>query len=227
LEGCLGDFIVMPEDCCYPIPDHLTFDQAVIAEPFSIGMYAVDSIPSGKIKRIAILGVGPIGLSVMTAAKQKSIDSIYVTDKINQRLQVAKNAGAVWVGNPDETDIVQEIAEQEPLLLDAVIECCGEQDAIDQGVQLLKPGGALLIVGIPEVDRISFDINELRRKEITVVNVRRQNERFQAAIDLIADGKVDIDFMITHHYNLNQVNEAFDLVADYQDGVLKAMIHVQ
>ena len=72
-----------------------------------------------------------------------------MTDKIDARLQVASRAGADWVGNPDTADVVAEITRREPELLDYVFECSGEQEAMDQGVQLLKPGGKLLLIGIP------------------------------------------------------------------------------
>jgi len=89
---------------------------------------------------------------------------------------------------------------------------------------MLKPGGKIILVGIPRVDRISFRIDLLRRREVTVINIRRQNNCVQPAIDLIASGKVDIDYFITHRFPLEQSREAFELVAGYRDGVIKAMI---
>ena len=82
-----------------------------------------------------------------------------------------------------------------------------------------------MLVGIPEVDRISFAIDTLRRKEICVQNVRRQNDCVQrgAGPDR-APARSDVDFMVTHRFPLAQTQEAFDLVADYRDGVVKAMI---
>jgi threonine dehydrogenase-like Zn-dependent dehydrogenase len=107
-----------------------------------------------------------------------------------------------------------------------VYECAGQQETLDQAVELLKPGGTLMLIGIPREDRISFAIDQLRRREITIVNVRRQNGCTQAAIDLIASGKVDVDFMVTHRFKLGQVEEAFELVAGYRDGVVKAMVEM-
>ncbi|MEJ2051498.1 MAG: zinc-binding dehydrogenase, partial [Calditrichota bacterium] len=118
------------------------------------------------------------------------------------------------------------IQEKEPMLLDTIFECCGEQDALDQALRLLKPGGELLIVGIPDTERVSFDISELRHREITVKNVRRQNQSVQTAIDLVAEGRVNPDLFITHRFPMEEVQEAFELVAGYRDGVVKAMIMV-
>ena len=132
--------------------------------------------------------------------------------------------GATWAGNPDKEDIVARILELEPGGMDVVFECCGQQDAIDQAIELLKPGGKLMLIGIPQADRISFPINKLRRKELCVQNVRRQCECVQDSLDMIDNLDFDVDFMVTHHYKFDQAKEAFDLVADYADGVVKAMI---
>ena len=83
-----------------------------------------------------------------------------------------------------------------------------------------------MLIGIPTVDRISFEIDFLRRKEICVQNVRRQNECMQPAIDLIESGRINVDFMITHRFGFDQCKAAFDLVDAYDDGVVKAVIEV-
>jgi threonine dehydrogenase-like Zn-dependent dehydrogenase len=119
---------------------------------------------------------------------------------------------------------VREIAGVEPLLLDVVYECSGDANAFAQAVQLLKPGGNLVIVGIPEVEEIPFPIHELRRKEITIVNIRRQVHCTQKAIDLLARRQVVADSMVTHRFPLEETQKAFDLVANRRDGVMKAMI---
>ena len=223
-EGCLSEYIVMPQTSCYPIPNNMSFDEAAISEPLAIGVYAVKlSIPM-KNASIAILGSGPIGLSVLLAAKSEGAKSIFVTDKINARMEAAKNMGAYWTGNPITTNIVEEINSAAPSQLDAVFECCGQQEALDQAIEILKPGGKLMLIGIPTTQRISFDIDKLRRKEICIQNVRRQNECVQETLDMIADGSVNVTPMATHHFDFENTKEAFDLVHNYKDGVIKAMI---
>lgn len=225
IEGCLAEYLVMPEANCYPIPDTMTLDQAATVEPLSIGVYAVSLAPPMPGAKIGILGAGPIGLSVLLPARAEGAARVYMTDKIDARLQVALRAGADWAGSPDTEDVVEAIAQREPELLDAVFECSGDQAAMDQAVELLKPGGTLLLIGIPGAqNRVSFDINLLRRKEIRIQNVRRQNRCVQRAIDLIAEKAVDVDVMITHHLPFARTQEGFDRVADYRDGVVKAIV---
>ncbi len=226
VEGCLCEYIIMPEDCCFPIGDKLTFAQAVLCEPLAIAVYAVKQAHLRGGSDIAILGAGPIGLSCLVATKAENVRTCYVTEKVKERVEVAEKNGATWVGNPNKEDIVKEILERQPAGIDVVFECAGQQETIDQAVELLKPGGKLMLIGIPRTERISFIIDKMRRKEITLVNVRRQNKCTETAIDLIASGKVSVDFMATHRFKLEQTQQAFDMVAGYRDGVVKALIEV-
>jgi L-iditol 2-dehydrogenase len=225
LEGCLRDLIVMPQDCCHDAKG-LTADQAALVEPLSIGYYAVQLSGDLKGKKIGILGCGPIGLSVLLAAQAAGASAIYVTDRLDYRLQAARKQGATWTGNPDRSDIVHDIIKREPLELDAVFECCGQQTALDQAMRLCKPMGRLVIVGIPETDQSSFAAHDARRKGLTFINVRRQNECIDPVIDLINRGRIKPDFMTTHRFSLNRAAEAFELLADYRDGIIKAMVDI-
>ncbi len=223
-DGCLCEYIVMPEENCLVVNDRLTLIQAALCEPFTIGLYAAKQGQGTHSEKIAILGSGPIGLSCMTAAKFLGAKKVYVTDKINSRLAVAKSHGADWIGNPDEIDIVQAINEIEPLGVDVVYECAGQQSTIDQALEILRPGGKLVLVGIPRQSVMSFCIDYTRRKEITLVNIRRQNRTTHESIELIADGKENVDFLVTHKFPFKDAAKAFELVAGYKDSVIKAMI---
>lgn len=223
-NGCLSDYIVMPEKNCYKIKTGMTMEQAVLSEPLAIGIYSVKQSCCTKKMKIGILGAGTIGLSVLLAAKTQGVNSIYVTDKIDERVTVAVSISKGWAGNPDKEDIVEKIKFCEPDGLDIIFECCGEQEALDQAILLLKPGGKLVIIGIPVIKRVSFSIDDLRRKEISILNVRRQVNCTQAALDAIDSGNINVDFMVTHQFRPEQAKEAFELAADYRDGVIKAMI---
>ena len=223
-EGCLSDYIIMPEHNCYPVPSNINGEIAALIEPLSIGYYAAQFIDKKNFPSTAVLGSGPIGLSVLLSLQAFGYKDVFATDKLDYRLAAAKKAGAVFTANPDKDDVISLFREENKELFDAVFECCGKQEAIDQAVEILKPGGTLLIVGIPETDRISFDISKIRRKEIAVQNVRRQNNSVQPCIDLTASGKWSPEFMITHRFPADKTNEAFKTVDGYEDGVIKAMI---
>jgi L-iditol 2-dehydrogenase len=219
--GAFAEYLVMPAHCCYPAPQGMGAAEAALAEPLSIGVYARRLAAAPRNAKIAILGSGPIGLCTLLAEPCTA----YMTDLIDERLDLARRSGAVWTGNPDRIDAVAAIREREPLGVDFVFECAGRQRAIDDAVPLLKPGGSLVIVGIPEEDRLSFDIHNLRRKEIRILNVRRQNGCVAPALDLLSSNPEAFAPLVTHHFDLGETKQAFDLVAGYCDGVVKAMVH--
>jgi len=223
-DGALSEYIIMPERSCFPIPDHMSYDEAAISEPLAIGLYAVNSSIELKNAKVGILGFGPIGMSVLLAARAKGACTIYVTDKIDERLVLAEKSGATYTGNPDKQDIVAEISGKEPQLLDVIFECCGQQEAADQAVELLKPGGKLMIIGIPEFDHWSFPADQMRRKELTIQNVRRQNETLDETLELLSSARIDVSGMATHRFPFEKTREAFEMVESYRDGVMKAMI---
>jgi L-iditol 2-dehydrogenase len=225
-SGCLCDYIIMPQESCYPTKDRITAEQGVICEPLSIGIYAVQQADLTKGQTYGILGAGPIGLCCLLSAQAGGFQNCYMTEKIPERIKTAKQASSRWVGNPDECDVVKEILKMEPTGVDVVFECAGEQETIDQAVQILKPGGKLMLIGIPRTETISIDIHTFRRKEGSLITVRRQNHCTQLALDMIAEGKIDVDFMITHRFGLEDAQQALDLVTGYNDGVIKAVIKI-
>jgi L-iditol 2-dehydrogenase len=223
-EGCLSEYLVLPERCCLPIPDTMSLDEAAMVEPLSIALYGATLYCGLKGARVGIFGSGPIGLCLLQAARALGAATICVTDKIEARLEVALALGADWTGNPNRQDIFNDITRDAGGALDVVFECCGQQEAIDTALPVLKPGGELSLIGIPEPNRVSFDINLLRRKEIRIQNVRRQNDCMVKALKMIEDGAVNAKSMITHRFNFDRTGDAFDLVSNYRDGVVKAMI---
>ena len=225
LDGCLTEYVIMPGRNCFPVPQKLNDELAALVEPLSIGYYAASFLKEkNDINSIAILGVGPIGLSVMLSLKTMGYNQYYVTDRLDYRLEIAEKVGAVWIGNPDKENIYASLREKNFGGIDAVFECCGKQEAIDDAIEILKPGGTLLIVGIPETNRISFDMNKMRRKEIAIQNIRRQNKSVQPVIDQIASGKLHPEFLVTHRFPIEKTSEAFNIVANYQDNVVKALV---
>ena len=223
-EGCLADFIIMPETSCFPLAPYHTLEQAALIEPLAIGAYAAKRAGELKGACVAILGCGPIGLSVLLAARQAGAVRIFVSEPVAARRDFAIRCGAVF-GHAPTGNLVNEIMQCEPLGMDVVFECCGQQSALDQSVELLKPGGRLMIVGIPTVEHVHFAIDPLRRREICIQNIRRQNECVEAGTSLL-DAFPDLTTaMITHRFPPEHTQEAFDLVAACRDGVIKAMIN--
>jgi L-iditol 2-dehydrogenase len=224
-HGCMCELLVMPAACCFRVPNHLSAGAAVMVEPFAIALHAQRLWGDPLGKAVGVLGAGPVGLCVLGALRLAGVAATAVTDRLGYRLDMARSLAATSTHHSERSDVVREILAAHPNGLDAVFDCSGEQAALDQAVSLLKPGGTLVVIGIPEADRVSFDINALRRKEIDIINVRRQNDCTERAVEILGSGQLDLDPVITHDFSLSESNAAFDLVANYRDDVAKALIH--
>lgn len=225
LDGCLADYIVMPDFTCFPVSGKLNQVQAALIEPLTIGVYAVNL---AQIKNencsVGIFGAGPIGLSILMKLLADGITNIGMIEPLQYRLKKAKEIGTKYLINPEEDNVEAKIIEQEEWLLDVVFEASGEQEAVTNAVKILKPGGKLVLVGIPPEAQYTFNMDLMRRKELTVINVRRQNHCVEEAIELVVSGKVDVEKMVTHNFSLEETPSAFDIVEAYKDGAIKAMI---
>lgn len=224
IEGNLSEYLVFSEKQCIKLANHQSTDEGATSEPLAIGRYAVNQAALKGDETIGILGFGPIGMSVLQMAVSDGITSIFVSEKIDARGELAKANGAKWLTNPLHEDVEKRLFAEVPELLDVVFECCGQQKAMDNAIEILKPGGKLILIGIPEFDRWSFKADLARRKELTFIHTRRQNNCAHQTIDMLAKGEVNGKAMITHRFPFSKVDEAFDLVANYRDGVMKAMI---
>jgi L-iditol 2-dehydrogenase len=224
LEGCLTEYIVMPDFTCFKLSNSFDAITGALIEPLTIGVYSVEMANTALAsKSVGIFGAGTIGLSVLLVLKKKQIASVCCFEPLDFRRKKASELGADFAYNPFEIKAFEAINSLEPLLLDMVFECSGDQKAVDDAIRILKPGGKLILVGIPPDAKYVFDMDLLRRKEITIINIRRQNHCVEKSISLIESG-LPIHKMVTHHFSPEQTQRAFEMVAGYQDGVIKAMI---
>lgn len=226
--GAVAEYRVLPARNCFRIPDSMTLDEATIVEPLTIGYHTLRLGGLQPGAKAAVFGAGPIGLSTLLLARPWAGGpvTIYVTDVLDERLAVARRCGADWTGNPRRDDVVATILREEPRGIDVVFECSGDPACVDQAMHLLAPGGTLVLVGIPSAETISFDPHVMRRKELTFKNVRRQNDCTAAVLKCMAQDGFDPSPLLTHRFPLAQIHEAFELVAGYRDGVIKAVIDI-
>ena len=224
VEGCLSEYILMPETSLCKVPDTMSFEQAVLTEPLCIGSYAVKISKQEAHQNIAILGLGPIGLSVLIFSKLKNPENIFGTDLINERLDVARKLNINYGFNPNKENIIEKISSICREGIDIVFECAGEQDTLNQAVDILRPGGKLIMIGIPETETVSFVPDKMRRKELTLINIRRQRGELPEVVENIAQDRIKLDPFITHRFKPEQATEAFELVSNYKDGVIKVFI---
>ena len=224
MEGCLAEYIVMPEFTCFPLNEKFTPTTAALIEPLTIGIYSVEMAKADfQNQTIGIFGAGPIGLSVLMVLKTMPTGSVFCYEPLDFRREKAIELGAGFAFNPYKSDVIETTIKIEPLLLDVVFECSGEQRAVEDATNILKPGGKLVLVGIPPDAKYVFDMDLMRRKEISIQNVRRQNHCVEKAISLIESG-LPVDKMVTHRFAPEETQQAFEMVSNYRDGVIKVMI---
>lgn len=224
IEGCLCEYIVMPAYTCFKVNDDFNPTKAALIEPLTIGTYSVEQAKTDfHDKTVGIFGCGPIGWSVLSVLKMQQAKRVICFEPLEYRRNKALEAGAGITFDPFENDAFESVKAIEPLLLDIVFDCSGEQKAITDATRVLKPGGTLVLTGIPPHGEYTFDMDQMRRKEITIVNIRRQNHCVEKSIDLVNKG-LPVDKMVTHRFKPQATQQAFDLVSSYSDGVMKAMI---
>lgn len=224
--GCLCDYYVVDKSQVYPIPDTLGFVEASICEPMAIGLHVVENIakPRGG-ETYAIMGAGPDGLCIMTAALINGASAVYASDLLPERLAAAEKIGATAVCDVAKQDFGKLVMERTGGRgVDVAIEAAGAVPAIQLVFSIAAIHGRGVILGIPPVDAIELDVTAARRRELTVTWARRTVGKYARALELIAEGKLDTDTVITHRFPLKEAQTAFEHVRDRRDGVLKAVI---
>lgn len=232
VDGGYQQFYTVPAKNIHPIPDDMPAEWSSLVEPVSIGINAVSCAEriAGSLsgKTIAVVGAGPQGLLLMqTATAMSSPRKICVVEPLDYRRQAAKKLEADEIIDPqteDPRDIVLEMTDG--VGVDVVFEVAGEADSYQLAATLAKPGGTVVIVGIPTYQEyIPIQAITARRAGLTLAFVRRFNpEDFPRAVEMIAGGEVEVASLITHCFPLGEITPAFEMLHTYSDEVIKTII---
>lgn len=209
-DGSLREFMIVPARTCFPVADSIDDEAAAMLEPLGVALHAMDLAKIRLGDRVAILGVGPIGLLLVQAAKLAGAGEIFVRDPLTWRVLLAAKLGAKPLAVRAEVDVA--------------IEAAWGGNAIEQVIELARPGGRVVLVGIPSEDRCAFQHSTARRKGLTVVFSRRMKHTYPRAMRLVETGKVNVHSLITHRVPLKNTAEAFAMNAAYKDGVVKIIV---
>lgn len=223
--GCMSEEIVLPQECIVPVPDWMGLDEAVLLEPLCIGVYAVKRSRAEMSCRAAIVGAGPIGLSVLLALTDFEPRCLFISEPVEARRSAALQLGANGSFDPGPAGAAPAVFDAAEGGADVVFECAGTQEAIDDAMHMLRPGGTLVLIGIPEGrDRITYDPHLARRREVTVVNIRRQNRCIERAISILKRRRDAPKVLITHRFPAAKAKEAFDVIENKADCAIKALL---
>jgi L-iditol 2-dehydrogenase len=227
VNGVFAGYSVMPAENCFPLPKGYSPDDGAMLEPLGIAIHTIDLAHLKPGNTVAILGAGPIGLLCSAVARASGAAEIYMTEPLEYRRKFAKQYGATAVFDPDTEDIVAEIKNAtHGRGVDVAIEAAGAADTPQQGAQICRPGGKLILAGIPADDDLKLNASTIRHRGLTIKVVRRMKHTYPRAIRLTSAGLVDLKPLVTHLFSLESLAEAFEMVAAYEDGVIKAVVRI-
>ena len=226
VHGCLTPQVVHPAAYTYRLPDQVSFAQGAMVEPFAIGMQAAlrARIQPGDIGLVT--GAGPIGMMTALAALAGGCAKVLVADLAQPKLDIIGAYPGIETVNIRTTPATQAIAEAtDGWGADVVFECSGAAPAILGLPALARPGGTVVLVGMP-VDPVPVDIVGLQAKELRIETVFRYANVYDRAISLIAAGKVDLSPLISATIPFADSIAAFDRAVEARDTDVKIQIRM-
>lgn len=225
-HGILTPTVVHPAAFTFKLPDNVSFAEAAMVEPFAVGMQAAARarIRPGDIA--VVTGAGTIGMMVALAALAGGCSRVFVSDISDEKLEIAGGYDGIIPVNVRHENLAGKVGElTDGWGADVVFEASGAPEVFDDIVKSVRPGGALVLVGLPP-DRVAFDVNGAIAREIRIETVFRYANVFDRALNLIASGKVDLKPLITETFPFERSIEAFERAAEGRPADIKLQIVV-
>lgn len=231
IDGCQAEYVLVPDAIANlsPIPDHLSDEQVLMCpDIMSTGFAGAER---GQVRigdTVAVFALGPIGLCAIAGAKLMGATTIIGIDTVPARMAAAKGLGADHVVDFAAGDPVAEILRiTEGRGVDVAIEALGTQGTFQSALRVLRPGGTLSSLGVYSGDLVipgdAFSAGLGDNKIVTSL-CPGGKERMRRLMAVIDSDRVDLSAMVTHHFTLDQVEQAYELFASQADGVLKVAI---
>jgi len=226
VDGAFVQYFKHREDFVFHMPDNLSFEEASLVEPFSVGNHAARRANLKPASTVAILGLGPVGLMTVAAAKAFGARGIIATDLEPIRLEAAKALGATHVINARERNATEEIMKiTSGAGVDAAFETAGSPKALQSAMESLKRGGKLLVVGLPAQGEVALDIPMIADKEMDIYGIFRYANVYQQGIDFLASGISNVKALITDRYPLEQAAEALERARTGKGECIKVIVY--
>ncbi|MDZ7373589.1 MAG: NAD(P)-dependent alcohol dehydrogenase [candidate division KSB1 bacterium] len=227
VDGSFREYMAYPAELLYPLPDGISYDEGALLEPLGVALH---SVRLGHFKpgwTAAILGAGPIGLCTLLVLRVSGAAQIIVTDPLEYRLELARRLGADHTLNPSEADVVEAVSSlTHGRGVDVVFEAAGVRETPEQAVEMVRPGGIVVLIGIPVDEWIQFKSTPSRRKGLTIYMVRRMKHVYEFTIPMLERGLVDVRPLISHVFPFSRAEQALATAVHYRDNVVKAIVHV-
>ncbi|TPJ45132.1 NAD(P)-dependent alcohol dehydrogenase [Mesorhizobium sp. B2-5-13] len=214
VHGILAPYAVHPAAFTYKLPDNVSFAEGAMVEPFAIGMQAASRarIVPGDVA--VVVGCGPIGIMVALAALAGGCSKVLISDFSAPKLRIAEQYAGIVPVNVGEQSLVDAVAAAtDNWGADIVFEASGSAKAFADLFDVVRPGGAVVLVGLP-VEPVALNVPAAISKEVRIETVFRYANIFDRALQLIASGKVDLKPLITGTYDFADSIKAFERAAE-------------
>lgn len=225
VHGCLISEVVHPAAYCYKLPDHVSFAEGAMVEPFAIGMQSAVKarIKAGDVA--VVMGAGPIGTMVALAALAGGCARVLVADVAQPKLDIAGQYPGIKpinVRNENIRDVV--MRETAGWGADIVFEATGAAEVLAGIAELACPGGAIVLVGMPAAGTATLDIVRIQTKELRLESVFRYANVYDRAVEMIASGKVDLKPLISGTFAFKDAIKGFERAAQHNPKDVKLQI---
>lgn len=215
-DGALMERMAIDARNLYPIPDSMSFEEAALVEPLSVGIWGCKRAGLRPGDDVLVTGAGPVGLLAAATARAFGAGSVTVTDVSRFRLDLATEMGFETEQSGSPTDRT----------FDVLVECSGAPGVLGEAMRRLRPAGRAAMIGMPKEKAVAMPLSELTVNEVTLSLVNRYNHTWPLAIELIASGRLDVKRLVTHHFGLAETAQALTLSSTVPDS-LKAVVHPQ
>jgi L-iditol 2-dehydrogenase len=209
-DGAFTEYVAWPADFAYRLPETVSTTEGALCEPLSVGIHACRRGEVGTGDTVLVAGAGPIGLMVLAAARAAGATDVLVTDVVDEKLALANERGADRTVNVADEDLDAAVAEfTDGEGVDVVIEASGAEPSIRSTLNAVRRGGIVVLVGLASEATVPFDVLEVVDNEVDVRGSFRYKNTYPTALDLLADGAVEVASLVDFEMGLDEVDAAF------------------
>lgn len=223
--GVAQELFVVTEDRIVAFPDRMTFEQGALIEPAAVGAHSTNRVSSIKGKNVVVSGAGTIGNLVAQFAKARGAKKVLITDLSDFRLDTARKCGIEHALNIGETSFeagVKSAFGEEGFQIG--FEAAGVQSSLDVLMQFVEKGGDVVILGVYSKNPV-VNMFYLGEHELNVFgSMMYLQEDYEAAVEMIASGKIITDPLLTKSFPFNNYPDAYRFIEEQGDRSLKVMI---
>ncbi|MCR4403651.1 MAG: alcohol dehydrogenase catalytic domain-containing protein [Firmicutes bacterium] len=212
IDGCFADYVAVPEGYAWHIPQGLSYEQAAIAEPLAVAVRAVKRARVAPGDTVAILGAGPVGLLTLQVAKASGAFTV-VADVMAWKLELARRLGADAAISGSRQDLLAALEEATRQRgASVVIETAGVPSTVEAALQLVAPGGRVILVGLAQTAAEVVPSRIVSNEVDVLGSYIYTHDEFGTALTLVERKIVDVDAIVSHRLPFDRLTEAFSIL---------------